>query len=158
MVSTTDNNSGINIACGKGQLDVVKYLLSSNELKEQGLPLATMEFNHEGWWWAIEGGHLDVIQYLMTSPDLKKHIDIHKDQDKAFRLACERNQLEIIQYFIFEQLIPKTSDIKAYLKEQFNENQLGNKVVVNMFKVRDNYQKMQHSLEQKPAETKRFKI
>ena len=72
-------------SCQKGHLEIVKYLLTSPELKEHANIHAQDDL---GFRLACNYGHLEIVKYLLTSPDLKEHADIHADNDYGFGWAC----------------------------------------------------------------------
>ena len=72
-------------SCAYGYLEVVKYLLTSPELKEHADIHAQDDF---GFSWACRYGRLEVVKYLLTSTELTEHADIHAQDDLGFRLAC----------------------------------------------------------------------
>ena len=80
------NNQFID-ACAQGQLEIIKYLLTSAELTEHADIHAE---NDLGFRSACLEGRLELVKYLLTSPDLKEHADIHADNDYGFRWACAR--------------------------------------------------------------------
>ena len=61
-------NEALINACNKGHLDVVRYLLTSDELKEHADIHAENDY---GFRWACINGNLEVVNYLLTSEELK---------------------------------------------------------------------------------------
>ena len=107
-------NEALINACNKGHLDVVKYLLTSDELKEHADIHA---YNGSGFKRACEFGHLDVVKYLLTSDELKEHTDIHAENDYGFKHAFWYGHLDVVKYLIFDYNIEKTKEIVVFLKE-----------------------------------------
>ena len=97
-------------ACKNGDIDKVKYLLSSPELKEHADIHA---FGDAGFQWACMNGHLEVVKYLLTSPDLKKHADIHEGSDAGFQWACNKGYLDIVKYLLTSTDLKKHADIHS---------------------------------------------
>ena len=95
----------------KGNLGLVKYLLTSPELKEHANVNAD---NGEGFYCACGNGHLDVVQYLLTSPDLTEHVDMHIQNDGGFKTACHYGHFNVIQFLIFEMGFEKTKEVENY--------------------------------------------
>lgn len=124
-------------ACGKGNLNIIKYLLTSPELIQHAnihakdnaykiidSPILT----------ATSHGHIEVVKYLLSSSELKEHADVHANHDEVFRLAVNNNYLSILEYLIFEYKINKTPIIENFLNHKHN---LNSKIIKNMFELRD---------------------
>jgi ankyrin repeat protein len=106
------------LACRTGDLDEVKYLLTSPELDEH----ATINiYNYkdisspltEACW----NGHLEVVKYLLTSPELKEKADIHFKDDQALNFACYQGHLDVVKYLL------TSSDLTEHAKLNDRENQ-----------------------------------
>jgi ankyrin repeat protein len=93
-------NIAFNEACVNGNLDEVRYLLTSTELKEH----ADIHFNNDnGLSDACWEGHLEIVKYLLTSPELTEHafINDHQEKDSNGLLnACGAGHLEIVKYLL----------------------------------------------------------
>jgi ankyrin repeat protein len=97
-------NSEFLDACSSGNLEVVKYVLTSSELKyhadincESGLSL----YN------ACEAGHLEIVKFLLTGKNLSQKYDMGFDsnmdedeRDAPFRVACSNGHFPIIKYLL----------------------------------------------------------
>ena len=103
-------------SCFDGHLEVVKYLLTSPDLKEHANIHAN---NDNGFINTCFDGHLEIVKYLLTSADLKEHADIHADNDYGFRLACENGHLEIVKYLLTSAELTEHADIHAENDEGF---------------------------------------
>ncbi len=98
-------------ACRNGDLEIIRYLLTSSELKEH----ADIHINDDdGFHWACASGYLEIVRYLLTSPELKEHVDIHSENDGGFRWACEKGHLDIVRYLLTSSELTEHSDIHAY--------------------------------------------
>ncbi len=85
------------MAALRGQLDIVRYLLTSSDLKFH----ADIRYGqYYGFRYACRNGRLNVIQYLLTSPKLKNHVDIHANDDEGFKFACFGHYWEIVHYLL----------------------------------------------------------
>lgn len=133
------NENELNVAlmtsCRCGNLEEVKYILTSPELEIHANP---QSFNHAGFNLACSQGYLEVVQYMLTSPDLKVHANIHANEQDYIHTpfvhamnAANRNQLDIIHYFVFDLNIEKTKYIEEYLKY------FPNSYIENLFVVRE---------------------
>ena len=136
-------------SCSNGYLEVVKYLLTSPDLKEHADIDADNDY---GFRLACENGHLEVVKYLLTSPDLKEHADIHADNDSGFRWACSHGQLEVVKFLILDMSIEKTKHIEDYLNK--NQDNKCVKEAIELFQIREFNQKLNANLEHKEKQNK----
>jgi ankyrin repeat protein len=102
-----------------GWFDIVKYLLELPELKENYS--INMIGNDGGTLFgeAAHRGRVDIVKYLLESNEFKKHIDVHENEDFAFKCGLRYNTDEhkdLIKYLIFDHNIKKTENIKKHLK------------------------------------------
>ena len=98
-------------ACNQCDLSLIKYLLTSKELKKKANINAK---NNEGLRLACLNGkaenQLEIVQYLLTSPQLKKHAEV---TDNAFRDAAAFGKLEVIKYLLTSPELKQHADIHA---------------------------------------------
>lgn len=94
-------NYKLMLACKSGDLEHVKYLLTSSELDihasinidddtKRDSPLA------EACWC----GHLDVVEYLLTSSDLEEKADISFRGYIALKFACYQGHLDVVKFLL----------------------------------------------------------
>lgn len=81
--------------CTYGHLEILKYLLTSQELIHH----RDIDYDH-GFRYACANGRLDVVKYLLTSPELKEHADIHVWGDYGFKSACMNGHLDVVKYLL----------------------------------------------------------
>jgi ankyrin repeat protein len=101
------------LACLSGRLDIIHYLLTSSDLKQNVNIHIGDDFAFRI---ACKKGYLDVVKYLVESPELKEHADIHVYKDIGFRQALENNHLEIVKYLL-----------KFKLEEELQINEINTK-------------------------------
>lgn len=99
-------------ACLQGQLDKIKYLLTSPELKIHA-DIHTEGDN--GLMLAFRKNHFDIIKYLLTSKDLKDHANIYNNNCQPFERACLHSNQEVLEYLVLDYKIEKTKEIQDYL-------------------------------------------
>ena len=110
--------------CEKGNLNIVKYLLTSPELTEHAY--INYKNNNDGWnalTLTCEYGYLDIVKYLLTSSELKEHIDIHSKNSygsNALILACSYGYLDIVQYLLTSPKLKENSDIHHKDNDGYN--------------------------------------
>ena len=102
------NDSFLAEASSNGNLEIVRYLLTSTDLKEH----SNIRANH-GYAFnlACRYGHLDVVKYLTASPELNKHVNIFEANNYALQLACQHNQVEIVRYLLTSNELNNHPDI-----------------------------------------------
>ena len=87
-------------SCQKGHLEIVKYLLTSPDLKEHANIHAD---NDEGFIWACAYGQLEVVKYLIQDMSIEKtkHIEdyLNKNQDNK----CVKEAIELFKIRDFNQ-------------------------------------------------------
>jgi len=130
MVSKELNNA-LESCCISGDLNEVKYLLTSPDLKSRANP--TVHTNSP-LFLACREGHLHIVKYLLSSPELKKHADIYSDSNRCFKTICAFGRLDIAEYLIFDYQIEKTQDIDSILKIKRDSC---SKAIENMFEARE---------------------
>ncbi len=90
-------NSEFIKACKGGDLDLVNFLLTSDELPIK----ADINFNEdEGFRGCCKNGFLEIAKFLLTDPKLKKSANIHAKLDQGLRNACENGHLNIVEYLL----------------------------------------------------------
>jgi hypothetical protein len=149
------NSNAFVSACGSGQLDIVKYLISSPEIKKHIDPNKYVS----GFKKACTNNYVNIAQFFLEDTDLLQeltpadykdifanvcyynavnalnyllentYIDEHADTTKHFIRAIDNKNIEMIQYFIFDYTIEKNSKIEEYIKD--------NTEIQNWFKSRD---------------------
>ena len=104
-------------AAYNGELEKMKYLLTSPELK-QLVDIETCDFNGENaLHFAARGGHLEVIKYLLTSNELSTHLDVDMESTfsgTAFIIACEKGHLDIVKYVLNSEELEDHADINIH--------------------------------------------
>lgn len=100
-------------SCKEGNLEVVKFLLTTKNLpfnadisadRNQGL-INSCLYNH-----------LDVMQFLLKSPLLLIHADVHVSNEIIFKTACLYERNEQIIFLINEIQLPQSMEIVEYFK------------------------------------------
>ena len=140
-------------ACRDGNLEIIKYLLTSHELKEN---VDIHAENDWGFVWSCRNGNLEVVKYLLTSAELTEHVDIHAKDDLGFRSACYEGRLEVIKYLIIDMNIEKTIHIEKYLTEK-KDNKTAQQAT-ELFNTRDLYQKLKENIKDNKEKVKKMKI
>ena len=105
-------------ACVQGQLEIIKYLLTSPELTEHA---DIHSRNDLGFIWACRCGHLEVIKYLIIDMNIDKTIQIEKYLNEKKDNKTAQQAIELFN----------TRD----LHHQLNENIKDNKEKVKKVKI-----------------------
>lgn len=101
-----------NTACSYGDLDVVKYILTSNDVPFKLDPRGE-DAECDGFLHAIDNNHLNIIEFLTTSELLEQHIDIDVFDNHLFISACGDNYLDIVKFSLTSPKLTKHADIHA---------------------------------------------
>lgn len=105
-----NHNKGFQRVCQNGHLDIVRYLLTSPDIKKH----ADIHANGDkGFELACKEGRLNIIHYLLTSPELTEHIDIHANGDHGFVMACKFGHLDIVRYLLTSPELTEHANIHA---------------------------------------------
>ncbi len=112
-----------------GHLHVIKYLLTSPDLKDH----ATI-YPNDHLRAATSKGYIHILDFLFNSPELKENLSPHQSNDIVFNTACKKQNLEVLNYLIFDLNI----DISPYIEYYFNDEQsdFADKVK-NLFEMRE---------------------
>lgn len=95
-------------ACRNGELDKVKYFLTSPEINRY----ADIHVDQDAaLLFATREGHYEVIEYLLNSPDLKENISIHAQGDYALIGACISGDIEMAKYLLTSPTLKEHIDI-----------------------------------------------
>lgn len=134
-------NSYLIIACANGQLEQVKYLLSSQELKEN----ADINCDNDGafitlcMYGFIEHYHHILIKKLLQNENYK-----------------EPDYEGILQYIIYDKNIQLTEDIVNFLNNIKERNKDFFMKIEKMFSLRDLNQKLKKELSVKTENSKKI--
>lgn len=153
-------NGSVYHACKEGGIDLIKYLLTSDELSRNAQLTddcfsAACLYNHLNiikyfltspdleehrdlhfhcnytLIKAAKYGNLEIVKYLFNSPECKEYVDIHANNNTPFINALIGEQFEILNYFIVELNMEKTDRITEVLKK------LPNEYIEKLFTARD---------------------
>lgn len=132
-------------ACQNGDLDKVKYLLTSTDINVHADIHAQDDY---GFRLACANGHLEVVKYLLTSPELKEYADIHK----GFRCACINGGFKILNFFVYDMNLQLSLDVRRKINSLNNKEE-----ILNLFDKRDFEGKLQNNLKVKVQDEKPVK-
>ena len=103
-----------------GCLDIVKYLLSSPDLKKHA---NIHDKENQGWnalLLAVSNGDLEIVKYLLASPDLKEHANINSNINNdwnALLIGVSSGNLEIVKYLLASSELKEHADINSKTKD-----------------------------------------
>jgi ankyrin repeat protein len=92
------NGSAFLIACKNGHLDIIKYIISLGINHDF---VATQVMNY-GFCLCCEHGHLKCVKWFLSE---FKELDIHINNDIAFRLCCQNGHLDIAKFLILNDIL-----------------------------------------------------
>jgi ankyrin repeat protein len=123
-------------ACEYGRLNIVKYLLTSPDLKDHCNITAS---NNYCFQIACMNGHIDVVKYMACSPELKVHSDILDANNYALQLACQNNHVEVVRYLLTSPDLEIHPDINDSTHDSFKLASLRNSLDVLQYLIFDYY-------------------
>lgn len=90
--------------CKLGDLDNIKYMLTSPNLTMRpDFSFPDTEQN-DGLMNAAANGHLEIVKYLLFSPDLEKNDSYPSESYDHLKLICERNHFHIADFLLENKL------------------------------------------------------
>ena len=95
-------------------LNTVKYLLTSSELKEHANIHYKDNSGMTSLMYACSNGNLELVKYLLTSPELKEHANInHKDKSgyNVLMYTCYYRHLELVKYLLSSEELKEHANI-----------------------------------------------
>lgn len=170
------------IACQVGSVEVLDYILNSNEIELHAKIDSDLMFyqtcsnNHIEIFeylfklpqmkndidFTIKSGellqlacayaNLNTIKYILTYPDFENKINIHVENEKAFRILINQEKNDVIQYLIFDFKIEKNDDLAYLLQEKKRLD------IVKMFETRDLKGQLSNELKESHNLVKKIKI
>jgi hypothetical protein len=96
-------SKALSLACGSGNLEEVKFLISCPELKKHVEPDNGNDF---ALILACNGGHINVVEYLLNLPAYGRE----NIQYSLFN-ACEARQIKLVNFLITSDTIPSKANI-----------------------------------------------
>jgi hypothetical protein len=124
-------------ACSRGDLNVVKFLLASPELKNH----ANIHTSNDlGIYFACKIKDKELVNYLLSSEDIKENITAEIAINKAYFYRDN----SIINFLIYEVKIPKNNSMDLYLHQNYYNPFY--KEISKMFSIRDLNEELTHDL------------
>jgi len=133
------------LACERNDIDKVKYLLTSPELKNK----ANINYNNDSVFdAACIQGNFELVKYLTSSPELKIHSSIYSNDCIGFRHACEFGNLDIIDFLLFSPELKNHINLNKIGDLAFQRSLIFNKLdVVHYFIFKANIKKTNEIVE-----------
>lgn len=142
------NNTALVGACRDGKLEVIRYLLTSEDTRDS---IDIHAGDDDAMDWACSMGHLEVVKYLTSSPEISNYLNIDESKN-AFIVACANGKLDIIRYFIFDLNMKKAPYIQRFLDDNPVEE------IKSMFATRDLQQSLSKELTVNQVADKKMKL
>lgn len=105
------------LACQNGHLDIIKFLLTDNTLKEHAYINGYLEgheipFTDSPLSLATLYNQFEAVKYLLTSNELSQKASLRIRNDLAFIAACQLPTTKLIDYFCFSNELTEHVDLK----------------------------------------------
>jgi ankyrin repeat protein len=144
-----DLKKSLDIACRNGNFDLVKYLLTNDELSKH---LNSLNNLHYALRVASSRGHLNVMKFLLTSSELKENPDINSNINHIFSDIITNGNMEILKFLIFDLKIERTEIVNNYFKNH------PDKLPISWFELRDLNQELIQNLDTNNSQQKKPKL
>lgn len=106
-----DLNYDLKRACSKGELDKVRYYLTSPELQLHANINIEEDETDPPLTKACANGHIEVVKYLLTSKELFEHADINAENGSALAESCWNGHFNIIKYLLTSPSLKTKADL-----------------------------------------------
>lgn len=113
-------------ACRSGNLEMVKYLLTSNNLENKPNINYTNEYDKSALILACRYGNIRVVEYLLTSLELKEHSNLYyknKNDWNALMYAFDCQNFEIIKYLLIDMNMKVDENTINWIQNNYNDKE-----------------------------------
>lgn len=165
-------------ACKEGDLEVVRFLLTSPDLMFNA---DINESNNDPIFTACDYENMEIVEYLLNSDELNVHadkyfalnyccnedkveilehlllksnldIDLNKNNSQAFSIALAKNSDKVLKFFIFDLNLKRTDRIEELLNEYKREN------IKSWFELREVNKELSKELNSNSTSSKKLKV
>ncbi len=138
-IDLSSNSNAFVSACGSNQLEVVKYLTSSPEIKNH---TATEHYN-SGFEQACKNNCVDIVRYLMEDLSLSHNIG-EFNYKKVMQDICNNNSIDVLDYLFKHSYLKENINIDYYfIKLVEDSSHTKNYDIINYLIFEDNLQMSQ---------------
>jgi hypothetical protein len=106
--------NAIDNAARLGKIDVISFFFFPDESSNSS-KIPIHKYGSNLLITAVRENQYEVVDFLLTHNKLKNHIDIHQQNDLAFKYAVKNNNEKLLEFFIFDMNIQITKDIEEFL-------------------------------------------
>lgn len=148
-------NEELLIASQSGNLELVKYLLTSPNLEQKANIYTLDYFNKSPLMLACQYGHLELVIYLLTSPDLKEKSNINSENFKGWNslvVACDEGYFNIAKFLIVDMNMTIDNKTMKWLEDN-NKHK-----ILNVIKIRDLHTELNDTISVNELKSKKIKI
>lgn len=90
-------NEAFITACQVGELEKIKYLLTSSELKEN----ANFKYKQNlAFKVAFGQQHIDILQYFLASPEMRKSINVRRYSLGLLMASCDKKDTPLLEHIL----------------------------------------------------------
>lgn len=143
--------TALTYACLYNHLDIVQYLLSSQDLTHHANINKTCTQGRTPLMYACSNGYLDIVKYLTSSPELKEVANLYHKRNRLNALMCAlvKSHYEVARYLIVEKNMIVDNETMSFLIEKKYDD------IVEIIKTRDLYFKIDSELTSNKSMKKR---
>ena len=124
--------NAVDNAARLGKIDVISFFFLPGELSNSS-KIPIHKYGSSLLITAVRENQYEVVEFLLSNNKLKNHIDIHQQNDLAFKYTVKNNNEKLLEFFIFDMNIQITKDIEEFLLIDLPSNQIAKR----MFAARD---------------------
>ncbi len=106
-LSSFDLENELANACEIGDIEVVKYLLTTNDLIRPNIKAN----NNRAVNLSCIYGYKDILEFLLLSEEINEHADMNPIMEYGFTLACRRGHLNVVRFLTTDSRLSNKIDI-----------------------------------------------
>ncbi len=110
-----NEDEAVIFACQAENFELVKYLLSSKELKEHCSVHAGYDRAYRK---ACEMGNLEMVKFTLSSPDLKEHSPANACYGEGFEKAFYNGHMDVMVYLALEHNMLEAEPVRMLFSRE----------------------------------------
>lgn len=106
---------------------------------------------------ACHVGDLNAVISLLSNPDFEKYVDVHFDNDVAFKWTIYNKRVEVMQYLILDYKIEKTKKMEDFLSTHNSQSEIILEAR-KMFEIQELNNSLENELKHNNQSNKKIKL